>query len=324
MSFESPTAPAAMEISPPLEGCWFLTGHTASGKTSVGVELAEMLGAEIVSLDSMALYRGMDIGTAKPAAGERTRVPHHLIDVVDPCEEFSLSQYVTSARSLVEAIQGRARKALFVGGTPLYLKALLRGVVHGPPADWDFRRQMEEESQRHGFEALHQRLSLVDPLAAARLHPRDTRRVIRALEVYRHTGQPLSHQQTQFDDAPNASCRVMVLDWPREKLHARIEERVHLMFTAGLVEETRRLLERHGSFSRTALQAVGYATVLDHLAGKIDLDTCREQVVHLTRQFAKRQETWFRSLAECVRVPQNEARTARETAAEILSLAAPV
>ena len=164
----------------PVEDCWFLTGPTASGKTGIGLELAERIGAEIVSLDSMALYRGMDIGTAKPTAEQRRRVPHHLIDIVNPDTEFSLSQYVAAAHQVVAQIRQRGCEVLFVGGTPLYLKALLRGLYPGPPADWQFRQEIEEELKFVGIEALHTRLQQVDPLAAARLHPHDKRRIIRA------------------------------------------------------------------------------------------------------------------------------------------------
>src|SRR5687768_16295895 len=199
---------------PPIQDAWFLTGPTASGKSRVGIELAERLGAEIISLDSMAVYRGMDIGTAKPSTSERQRVVHHLLDIVDPNTDFSLSEYVRAAHQVMVELRARSRMAIFVGGTPLYLNALLRGLYPGPPADWDFRRQIEEDLALYGLEALHKRLELVDPLSAARLHPHDKRRIIRALEVFRQTGEPISHQQTQFEDGtPAVACRVFVLAW---------------------------------------------------------------------------------------------------------------
>jgi tRNA dimethylallyltransferase len=297
---------------------WFLTGPTASGKSGVGLELAQRLRAEIISLDSMAIYRGMDVGTAKPTAEARGRVPHHLLDIVEPSEEFSLSQYVTAAEEVVRDIRGRGREVLFVGGTPLYLKALLRGMFEGPPADWEFRRQVEEEARAVGVEALHERLALVDPLSAAKLHPHDLRRIIRALEVLRHTGQPISHLQVQFDEGrPSAACRVFVLDWPRAALHERINARVERMFAEGLVAETQTLLDRHGALGRTAAQAVGYCEVIDHLLGRQDLAATIELVKSRTRQFARRQETWFRGLSECRRVPQTADKSVAKTAAEI-------
>jgi len=184
---------------PPASDCWYLTGATASGKTSIGIELAGRLDAEIISLDSMAIYRGMDIGTAKPSTEQQHSVPHHLLDVVDPNEDYSLDQYVEAAHEKIAEIQDRGRQVLLVGGTPLYLKALLRGLFSGPPADWEFRREVEAEVERVGVEALHARLAQVDPLAADTLHPQDTRRIIRALEVYKITGQPISHLQEQFE-----------------------------------------------------------------------------------------------------------------------------
>ncbi|MCO6457511.1 MAG: tRNA (adenosine(37)-N6)-dimethylallyltransferase MiaA [Pirellulaceae bacterium] len=286
-----------------FQACWFLTGPTASGKTRVGLTLAEALDAEIVSLDSMAVYRGMDIGTAKPTDEQRGRVPHHLLDLVDPTDDFSVSQYLEAAADCVTRIRQRGKEVLFVGGTPLYLKALLRGLSHGPPADWDFRREIDEELQAVGLEVLHQRLWQVDPLAAARLHPHDKRRIIRALEVYKLTGRPISHEQLHFDEGlPAERCRVFVLGWPRAALHRRIEQRVDWMFSAGLVAEVQGLLDRFGSLGRTAAQAVGYREVLEQLAGKRTESETAEAVKARTRQFARRQETWFRSLCECRRL----------------------
>lgn len=158
--------------------CWFLTGPTAAGKSAVGVELARRIGAEIVSLDSIALYRGMDIGTAKPTPQQRLAVSHHLIDVLDPSEEYSLAQYVEAANSCVAEIAGRGRKALFLGGTPLYLKAMLRGIFQGPPADWVLRHRLADEARQHGGQWLHEQLTRVDPAAASRLHANDARRLI--------------------------------------------------------------------------------------------------------------------------------------------------
>lgn len=292
---------------PPVRDCWFLTGPTASGKTRVALPLARLLDAEILSLDSMALFTGMDIGTAKPTAADRAAVPHHLLDLVAPDQDFSLADYLTAAHACVAEVQGRGKRVLFVGGTPLYLKALLRGLCEGPPADWDFRRAVEAEIREVGVGALHERLRQVDPLAAAKLHPNDQRRIIRALEVNRLTGRPLSHLQTQFDElAAEADCRVVTLEWPRSELHGRIERRVEQMFATGLVDEVRGLRARYARWSRKALQAVGYAEVLEHLDGRSDLPTTVERVQARTRQFARRQETWFRSLSECRRWPLSE------------------
>jgi tRNA dimethylallyltransferase len=324
-------SPIEVPPTPPLRDCWYLTGPTAAGKTKVGIQLAQRLDAEIISLDSMALYRGMDIGTAKPSPAERETVPHHLLDVVNPNEEYSLSEYLDAAHDCAAQIRARGKQVLFVGGTPLYLKSLVRGAYQGPPADWEFRAQIEKELEDVGIDALHERLQVIDPLLAAKLHPRDKRRIIRALEVFRLTGQPLSHQQNQFDDGrPAAQSQVFVLHWPRELLHQRIEARVDQMFTAGLVDEVKHLVATYGELSRTAAQAVGYREVLTYLKlvpaennqSPQTLEQCIDQVKIRTRQFAKRQETWFRSLSECTFVPADVDHSPAQVAETIAALRA--
>jgi tRNA dimethylallyltransferase len=280
--------------------CWFLTGATAVGKSAVGIALAQRLGAEIVSLDSMAIYRGMDIGTAKPSAEDRAAVRHHLLDILEPDEEYSVAQYVEAASISVKDIRARGKEPLFVGGTPLYLKSLLRGLFEGPPADWKLRREIESELAQVGQQALYDRLTHVDPVAASHIHPHDTRRLIRALEVFRATGEPISHQQLQFEDGrPAEECRVFVLRRRREELHARIEGRVEAMIDAGLVDEVRRLTASGRQLSLTAKQAVGYRESLEFLAGEYDHHQMVARIKARTRRFAKRQGTWFRSLSEC-------------------------
>lgn len=302
------------------QDCWFLTGPTASGKSAVGVELARRINAEILSLDSMALYRRMDIGTAKPTPEQLACVPHHLIDVIEPHEEFSLAQYIETATRCAADVLARGRQVLFVGGTPLYLKGLLRGIFEGPPADWDLRHRLADEARRNGAEWLHQQLSKVDPAAAARLHANDSRRLIRALEVYEKTGTPISQWQQQFDvGRPASDCRVFVLDWPKAELHARIDRRVDEMFSAGLVDEVRQLLDEPRSMSRTARQAVGYREVIEHLEGRHDLAAAIALVQQHTRQLAKRQCTWFRSLSECRFVPMNDQLTSPAVAQRLLA-----
>ena len=365
-----------MTPAPPALDCWYLTGPTAAGKTKVGVELARRLNAEIVSLDSMALYQAMDIGTAKPTAADRAAVPHHLLDLIPPTEEFSLSQYIDAAHAAIADIRGRGKEVLFVGGTPLYLKSLLRGVFQGPPADWDFRAAIEKELDSLPLAALHQRLQVIDPLLAAKLHPNDKRRIIRGLEVFKLTGERLSHLQMQFDEAqPAATPKVFVLAWPRDELHRRIDARVEQMFAAGLVEEVRGLDLKYGTLSRTAVQAVGYREVLEWLgegsgfgvqgsagagpggpansegaavpgtqysvlsthqpiasrsAAKLQrltpppsssLADCIERVKARTRQFARRQETWFRSLSECTLAPMEDNLSLEAAAHTILTTA---
>ncbi len=280
--------------------CWFLTGATASGKSAVSMVLAERLNAEIISMDSMAIYRGMDIGTAKPAAEHQAILPHHLIDIRDPTDAFSVNEYRELALQLIAEIRGRGKEVLFVGGTALYLKALLRGLFDGPPADWEFRKQIEAEVADVGNEALHDRLAQVDPVAAHKLHINDRRRVIRALEVYKLTGKPISHWQMEFSEGrPATDCRVFSIRHPRPILHQRIEDRVEQMFAQGLIEEVQRLLERWTDLGNTASQAVGYREVIEHIRGERNHEETVEKVRVRTRRFARHQETWFRGLSEC-------------------------
>lgn len=283
--------------------------------------MARLLGAEIISLDSMAIYRGMDIGTATPAPEQLEQALHHLINILDPVEDFSVSSYVTRAHRLVGTIREAGREVLFVGGTPMYLKAMLRGLYTGPPADWEFRNQVKKEIARVGIEALHERLSQVDPLSADKLHKNDVRRIIRALEVYRLTGEPISHRQLQFEEGVDATrCRVFALGWPRRKLHQRIDARVEWMFQAGLVDEVQRLLSRHGKLGRTASQAVGYREVMEYLRGAFSLGEAKDRVRVRTHRFARRQETWFRSLSECRRIEHAEPVHAAAMAARLVEL----
>ena len=283
-----------------FEDCWYLTGATAVGKTAVGIALAQQLGAEIIALDSMTIYRGMDIGTAKPTIADREDVPHHMLDIIEPEDEYSVSQYVAAAAKTVAEIRERGRAVLFVGGTPLYLKSLLRGLFDGPPANWEVREQIELELQEVGEAALHERLVQVDPVAASVIHPHDTRRMIRALEVFRATGEPISHQQITFEEGRSADeCRVFVLRRERTELHRRIEGRVEAMIDIGLVDEVRGLTANGRRLGRTASQAVGYREALAFLAGEASRDEMIERIKTRTRRFAKRQGTWFRSLSEC-------------------------
>ncbi len=199
----------------PFQRAIYLTGPTASGKTAVGVALARRLGAEVVAMDSMTIYRGMDIGTAKPTTAERDGIPHHLIDVIEPWESASVADYRDWASETVAAIEGRGRRPLFVGGTALYLKALLRGLFDGPGSDPELRRRLDQEAEATGDAALHTRLAALDPTTAARLHPHDRRRIVRALEVIELTGRPLSDWQVEHEHPAPAGVPVYALELPR-------------------------------------------------------------------------------------------------------------
>lgn len=317
-----------------LEKYRFLAGPTGCGKSEIAVALAKRIDAEIVALDSMSLYRGMDVGTAKPSRAAQECVPHHLIDVIEPHEQFSVAQYLDAARAVCRDVVDRGRTPLFVGGTGLYLRAILRGVFEGPPADWTFRRKLEAEAASRPPGYLHHRLSEVDPASAARLHEGDTRRLIRALEVFHLTGRPLSVQQTQFPLPPERRPRRV--DWlspPRRWLYDRIDRRVEAMIDAGLVDEVRRLLaasepdskspvgipdSQSPALSRTARQALGYKEIIAHLDGELTLDEAVALIQQRTRQFAKRQHTWFRNLPECTEVRITGAETAEELAERLL------
>ncbi len=287
-----------------LRKCWFLAGPTASGKSGAAVVLAQELGAEIISLDSMAIYRGMDIGTAKPSLDERNRVPHHLVDVAEPHEEFSVTDFVRLAAEAASDIAERGRTPLFVGGTGLYLRSVLRGIFEGPMPDWELRKSLEQQAVQNGPQWLLDCLAACDPITAGRLHLNDMRRIIRAIEVFRLTGKPLSQDQHHQPLPPHERPRAVVwLEPPRDWLRDRIDRRIDQMLQAGWLEESRQLMLRNPPPSRTACQALGYRELMDHLNGLMTLPAAVEQIKIATRQFAKRQHTWFRNLKECCSLP---------------------
>ncbi len=291
-------------FAPLVDDVIVLTGPTASGKSAVALELADQVDGEILSLDSIAVYRSMDIGTAKPSKADQERIPHHLIDLVDPDEEFSVAMFLRQAHLLVSQLGQRGKRAIFVGGTPMFLKGVLRGFDPGPPADWEFRNAVEADVQVHGAEALRDRLRQVDPVAAHNIGANDVRRMIRALEVARFTGTPLTHRQIQFGHYRSADdCLVFGMQVPRDQLHQRINRRVDKMFDDGLVDEVKSLIKSYGSLSRTAAQAVGYRELIECFDGDGDLEKAKEEIAAHTRQLARRQETWFRSFAEIQPLP---------------------
>ncbi len=307
----------------PFHRAIYLTGPTASGKTAVGVALARRMKAEVIALDSMTLYRGMDIGTAKPTAAERGEIPHHLIDIIDPWESSSVAMYREWARESVHAVDSRGTSAIFVGGTPLYLKALLRGLFQGPGADHELRRRLEQEAELHGDAALHARLASIDRATAARLHPHDRRRIVRALEVFESTGKPISVFQAEHDRPAPADVRVFALDLPRARLHDRINRRVQKFFDQGLVEEVRRLQAADRPPCAVAAEGIGYHEVMAMLDGQMKLGETIERVQARTRQFAKRQTTWFRALVEVCQVPIGVDEDAEAIASRLAAMIEP-
>lgn len=274
----------------------FLAGPTAVGKSALALALAERLGGEIISVDSMQVYRGLDIGTAKPTAAERARVPHHLIDVAELTEAFDAAKFVAFAGQAVKEIQSRGRVPIFCGGTGLYFKAYLEGLGAAPPSDEKLRAELEATALEQLLKELEQR----DPVTFARIDRNNPRRVIRALEVIRLTGKPFSAQRAEWNPSSTLhppSSQFYCLSRPAADLHARIHTRVDEMFAAGLVEETRQLLHHGLEQNKTAMQAIGYRQVAEHLRGERSLPETIELVKIKTRQFAKRQLTWFRKHA---------------------------
>ena len=278
-----------------------LTGPTAVGKTALSLRLAETLDGEIVGADSMQVYRGMDVGTAKASAKERARVPHHMIDVADPARDFSVAEYVPMAEAALRGILARGRLPLICGGTDFYIQALLKGLDFSEERESGLRRQLQERMEREGPEALHRELAKIDPAAAAAIHPNNRKRVIRALEYHRETGQRISDlNQAQQEQESPYRVLYLVLDLPRETLYRRIEERVDQMFAQGLEEEVRALLAQGVPAGSTAMQALGYKEMLDFLEGRCTREEAADRIKLGSRHYAKRQLTWFRREKDAV------------------------
>jgi tRNA dimethylallyltransferase len=282
----------------------FLAGPTAVGKSEIALRLAEQLGGEIISADSMQVYRGLDIGTAKPSPADRARVPHHLIDICDLTESFDAAQFARLAHRAAAEIQSRGRVPVLCGGTGLYFKAFLEGLGEAPPADAKLRAELEATPLEKLLEELRER----DPAAYEKIDRQNPRRVIRAVEVIRLTGKPFSEQRADWNVLPASSPEGLKLEVPArcrnhvfcfirssDDLHVRINARVDAIFARGLVDETRELLKRGLEQNKTAMQAIGYRQVVEHLHGERSLEETIELVKIRTRQFAKRQLTWFRA-----------------------------
>ncbi len=300
----SAPAPCSLPLAP-----IFLAGPTAVGKSAIALALAEKIGGEIISVDSMQVYRGLDIGTAKPTAEERARAPHHLIDVCELTEPFDAAKFVQLAQKAVAEIQSRKRTPIFCGGTGLYFKAFLEGLGEAPPSDEKLRAELEAVPLAALLEELRER----DPATFEKIDRQNPRRVIRAVEVIRLTGKKFSEQKSRWGERPREPLltgddgspgvsphqRLVCLTRPSEDLHRRINARVDEMFARGLVNETRELLKHGFAENKFAMQAIGYRQVVEHLRGERDLAATIELVKIKTRQFAKRQLTWFRRHGNC-------------------------
>jgi len=312
--------------APPLV---VLTGPTGSGKSALALELAQQLlpelPLEIISVDSVLVYRGMDIGSAKPSAELRARVPHHLIDIRDPAQSYSAGEFVRDAQAAIADIHSRGRLPLLAGGTMLYLRSLHRGLAPLPPASTAVRRAIDARAARAGWPALHAQLAAVDAAAAARIAPHDAQRIQRALEVYRLTGIPISQWQQQTVAAPGEFrwLRYALLPTDRSEWRRRLAARFDAMLQAGVLAEVQALYERGDLDERSpAIRAVGYRQLWQYCAGKCSLDEAIRQAVTATAQLAKRQLTWLRREpgmtllpADAATLPQVVARSIRETLA---------
>jgi len=296
-----------------------IVGPTAVGKTEASVRVAERLQGEIISADSRQIYRGMDIGTAKPDAGLLRHVPHHLIDVVDAADAFSAARFALLAREAIRAIHARARRSVVVGGSGLYIRALLDGLFPGPPASPPVRAKLQEIVRKLGSRELHARLSEVDPEAAGAIHPNDAVRLVRALEVFELTGDPITRlRETVLEEEPALEATLIGLTRDRQDLYDRIDRRVDRMMEEGLAEEVRRL-EEAGSAGDRSWKAVGYREIASAIRGEISMADAVERTKRSTRRYAKRQITWFSRDPRITWVVLGRDSGPSEVAEEILS-----
>ncbi|MDD5492161.1 MAG: tRNA (adenosine(37)-N6)-dimethylallyltransferase MiaA [bacterium] len=270
-----------------------IVGPTASGKSSVAITLAKKLGAEIISFDSLQIYKYLNIGTAKPKKAELRQARHHLISIRKPDEEFNAGMFARLAGGKIKELEKQGKNVILAGGTGLYLKALLEGLSEAPPTNKQLRRQMAVKAKKYGKQYLYKRLIKIDPVAAARIHPNNVERVIRALEIYYQTGKPFSQWQ-QKTPTPQYQARIIGISRNRQKLYARINQRVEDMFRQGLVREVRSLLKKGYSPELKPMQSLGYRQVCQYLKGKLTLPEAIYQTKLETRHYAKRQLSWFR------------------------------
>ena len=289
---------------PSAEPLLVIAGPTASGKTSVAIELARELGSELVGADSMQVYRYLDIGTDKPSAAELGNVIHHMIDLVDPDEEYDVARFVEDADRSIAEVQRRGRTAIVAGGTGLYLRALLHGLQGAPGPDPALRAELSDRAERDGWPALHAELAGVDPETASRLHENDGVRILRALEVYRKTGEPISAWQRRHRFAEQRyRALVVAIERPKQELHERIDRRIDEMLERGFLDEVQGLLDRGYGPELKPMMGLGYRRLCQHLAGELSLEEAVTKIRSDTKRLARRQKTWFRDDTELVRVP---------------------
>lgn len=278
-----------------MEKLLIVAGPTASGKSALAIELARAFEGEVISADSMQVYKHMDIGTAKPAEAEMAGIPHHLISIVDPSEEYTAARFRDDALRSIREIHGRGKRAIIAGGTGLYIKALTQGLFDGPEADWGLRRDLLEEAGRKGREALHEKLREVDPISAARIHPNNLHRLIRALEVYSLSKRPISEFQKEHSFAPAPFETLKVgLTMDRTELYSAIDGRVEVMVRAGLLDETKRLLSTGYHSGLKPMRGLGYKEMTGFIEGEYAFEEAVRLIKRNTRHYAKRQMTWFR------------------------------
>lgn len=271
-----------------------ILGPTGSGKSRLALELADRVGGEIVSVDSAQVFRGLDIGTAKPTTGDRARIPHHLIDVIDSETQWTAAHFQAAADRAIAEIRARGRVPIVCGGTGLWYRALVHGVFEAPEIDPALRAEIRAELETRGAAALHEELARVDPQAASKLHPNDPQRIGRALEIFRQTGRPISALQAEhgFREARH-EVRTIALSWPKELLWPRLRERTELMYRSGLVEETRALLEAGATATGPGLSIIGYRDAVRVVLGEQPEEAAIEATYLATRQYAKRQRNWW-------------------------------
>lgn len=295
-------------MSPRLTRVGFIVGPTGAGKSALAIEVATRLGAEIVNADSRQIYRGMNLGTAKPSAPERRGVAHHLIDIRSPAEPLDVATFTTLARAAIEQIAARGRHPIVVGGSGLYLRALRGGIFRGPAASREIRERLERAARDHGVSHLHQRLREIDPAAARRIGVNDLYRITRAIEVWELTGEPISSHQARHGFANRSyDCLTLGISMDRAQLYAAIDRRFDEMIGQGLVEEVRSLLAAGYRADRPPLGSIGYQQIAAHLRGEMGLAEAVEIAKRESRRFAKRQLTWFRADPEIVWLDRNGA-----------------